>query len=61
MIGSDQTEIDGGRQLDGCPWARWSPHRVCDHFQRRNPGPLDFLPLDDQAERTMIAELRLAP
>lgn len=26
-----------------------------------NPGPLDFLPLDDQAARTMIAELRLAP
>jgi hypothetical protein len=26
-----------------------------------NPGPLDFLPLDDQAARTMIAELKLAP
>ena len=25
-----------------------------------NPGPLDFLPLDDQAARTMIAELKLA-
>jgi hypothetical protein len=26
-----------------------------------NPGPLDFLPLDDGAARSMIAELRLAP
>ncbi len=26
-----------------------------------NPGPLDFLPLDEQAARTMITELRLAP
>jgi hypothetical protein len=26
-----------------------------------NPGPLDFLPLDDQAARSMIAELKLAP
>lgn len=26
-----------------------------------NPGPLDFFPLDEQAARTMIADLRLAP
>jgi hypothetical protein len=26
-----------------------------------NPGPLDFLPLDDSAAKSMIAELRLAP
>jgi hypothetical protein len=25
-----------------------------------NPGPLDFLPLDEAAARTTIAELRLA-
>jgi hypothetical protein len=26
-----------------------------------NPGPLDFLPLDDSAAKSMIAELQLAP
>jgi hypothetical protein len=26
-----------------------------------NPGPLDFLPLDDGAARPMIAQLKLAP